>query len=118
MNGRTVFVQAVRRVREVVQESLDANGLKASDVDLYLFHQANLRIVDSVVEHFGISTDRTYNNIDRYGNTAAASVAICLHQALAADPDLEGLRARTAALCEARPLYPGFRGFPTYVAEG
>ena len=38
--------------------------------------------------------------------------------ALAADADLEGLRARTAALCEARPLYPGFRGYPTYVAEG
>ena len=90
MNGRAVFIQAVRRVREVVQESLDANALKPADVDLYLFHQANLRIVDAVAEHFGIPTDRTYNNIERYGNTAAASVAICLHQAVAAGRLREG----------------------------
>ncbi len=83
MNGRAVFVQAVRRVREVVQESLDANGLQPSDVDLYLFHQANLRIIEAVTEHFKIPADRTFNNIERYGNTAAASVPMCLHEALA-----------------------------------
>jgi 3-oxoacyl-[acyl-carrier-protein] synthase-3 len=82
MNGRAVFTHAVRRVREVVQECLDANGLKAEDVDFYLFHQANLRIIESVADHFEISPDRTYNNIDRYGNTAAASVPLCLHEAL------------------------------------
>jgi len=82
MNGRTVFVQAVRRLREVVQESLDANGLQASDVDLFLFHQANLRIIEAVSETFKIPADRIYNNVERYGNTAAASVPICLHEAL------------------------------------
>jgi 3-oxoacyl-[acyl-carrier-protein] synthase-3 len=84
MNGRAVFVQAVRRVREVVQECLDASGLKPLDVDLYLFHQANLRIIEAVQEHFGIPADRAWNNIERYGNTVGASVPICLHEALAA----------------------------------
>jgi 3-oxoacyl-[acyl-carrier-protein] synthase-3 len=82
MNGRAVFVQAVRRVREVVHECLDANRLQPSDVDLYLFHQANLRIIEAVTEHFKIPATRTYNNIERYGNTAAASVPMCLHEAL------------------------------------
>jgi 3-oxoacyl-[acyl-carrier-protein] synthase-3 len=82
MNGRAVFVNAVRRVREVVHECLDANRLEPLDVDCYLFHQANLRIVEAVTDHVGIPSARCFNNIDRYGNTAAASVAICLHEAL------------------------------------
>ena len=82
MNGRAVFVHAVRRVREVVQESLDANGLLADDIDLFIFHQANLRIVESMAESFKISESRMHNNIQRYGNTAGASVPICLHEAV------------------------------------
>jgi 3-oxoacyl-[acyl-carrier-protein] synthase-3 len=71
-------------VREVVQECLDANRLRSSDVDCYLFHQANLRIIEAATEHFGIPAERCFNNIERYGNTAAASVPICLHEALSA----------------------------------
>jgi 3-oxoacyl-[acyl-carrier-protein] synthase III len=82
MNGRAVYALAVRKVREVLQECLEANGLKPGDVDLYLFHQANLRIIESVAEHFGIPADRAFNNIERYGNTAAASLPICLHEAV------------------------------------
>jgi 3-oxoacyl-[acyl-carrier-protein] synthase III len=82
MNGRAVFVHAVRRVREVVQECLDANDLLAGDIALFIFHQANLRIVDTVAESFKISGSRMLNNIQRYGNTAAASVPICLHEAV------------------------------------
>jgi 3-oxoacyl-[acyl-carrier-protein] synthase-3 len=82
MNGRAVFVSAVRRVREVVQECLDANGLRPLQVDRYLFHQANLRIIEASIEHFQIPAERCFNNLDRYGNTAAASVPICLHEAL------------------------------------
>jgi 3-oxoacyl-[acyl-carrier-protein] synthase III len=82
MNGRAVFVNAVRRVREVVQECLDANKLSADDIDLFIFHQANLRIVESMAESFKISESRMLNNIHRYGNTAAASVGICLHEAV------------------------------------
>jgi 3-oxoacyl-[acyl-carrier-protein] synthase-3 len=84
MNGRAVFVNAVRRVREVVQECLDANGLAPLDVDRYLFHQANLRIIEAATEHFRIPAERCFNNLDRYGNTAGASVPICLHEALSA----------------------------------
>jgi 3-oxoacyl-[acyl-carrier-protein] synthase-3 len=91
MNGRAVFVQAVR------QECLDANGLRAADVDLYLFHQANLRIIEAVASAHGIPAERSYINIQRYGNTAAASVPICLHEALTAgrikDGDLVMLAA-------------------------
>jgi len=82
MNGRAVFVHAVRRVREVVQECLDANGLLADDIGLFIFHQANLRIVESMAESFKIPESRMLNNIQRYGNTAAASVPICLHEAV------------------------------------
>jgi 3-oxoacyl-[acyl-carrier-protein] synthase-3 len=74
MSGRSVFVHAVKRVREIVRESLDANGLTADDVDLFIFHQANLRIIDSMAESFNIPPSRMYNNIQRYGNTAGASV--------------------------------------------
>ena len=63
---------------------LDANGLAPLDVDRYLFHQANLRIIEAATEHFGIPPERCFNNLDRYGNTAAASVPICLHEALSA----------------------------------
>ena len=82
MNGRAVFVHAVRRVREVVQECLDANGLLADEIDLFIFHQANLRIVEAMSESFKIYESRMLNNIQRYGNTAAASVPICLHEAV------------------------------------
>jgi 3-oxoacyl-[acyl-carrier-protein] synthase-3 len=82
MNGRAVFVHAVRRVREVVQECLGANGLLADDIDLFIFHQANLRIVESMAVSFKIPESRMLNNIQRYGNTAAASVPICLHEAV------------------------------------
>jgi len=82
MNGRAVFVNAVRRVREVLQECLDANRLRPSDVDCYLFHQANLRIIEAATGHFGIPPERCFNNTDRYGNTAGASVPICVHEAL------------------------------------
>ena len=58
--------------------------------DCYLFHQANLRIIESVAEHFQIPAERCFNNIDRYGNTAAASVPICLHEALAEGRIKEG----------------------------
>jgi 3-oxoacyl-[acyl-carrier-protein] synthase-3 len=84
MSGRSVFVHAVKRVREIVRESLDANGLTADDVDLFIFHQANLRIIDSMAESFNIPPSRMYNNIQRYGNTAGASVPICLHEAVTA----------------------------------
>jgi len=73
-----------------VQECLDANGLGPLDVDCYLFHQANLRIIEAATEHFQIPAERYVINLDRYGNTAAASVPICLHEALSEGRIKEG----------------------------
>ena len=84
MNGRAVFVHAVRRFREVVGVCLDTNRLSVADVDLYIFHQANIRIIEAVAEALKIPPEKTFNNVERYGNTAAASVPMALHEALAA----------------------------------
>jgi 3-oxoacyl-[acyl-carrier-protein] synthase III len=84
MNGRSVFVHAVKRVREIVQECLDANGLKPDDIDFFVFHQANIRIIEVMAESFAIPESKMLNNIQRYGNTAGASVPICLHEAVMA----------------------------------
>ena len=90
MNGRAVFVQAVRRFREVVGECLAANGIGVADVDRFIFHQANLRILEAVMDGLGIPAERCYNNLDRYGNTAGASVPIALHEAVTAGLIKEG----------------------------
>ncbi len=84
MNGRAVFVQAVRRCREVIEECLAANRLTVADIDLFILHQANMRIIEAVAEGLKIPLEKTFNNVDRYGNTAAASVPMCLHEALMA----------------------------------
>ncbi len=97
MNGRQVFVQAVRHFKEVVGECLAANGVGIGDVNRFIFHQANMRIIEAVGEALRIPSDRLYNNIERYGNTAAASVPIALHEAreagLVKDGDLVLLAA-------------------------
>jgi 3-oxoacyl-[acyl-carrier-protein] synthase-3 len=82
MDGRAVFVQAVRRFREVIQECLQANGLQLDDIDHFLFHQANMRILDSIAQGLRIPPEKVYVNIDKYGNTSAASVPILLHETL------------------------------------
>lgn len=82
MQGRAVFVQAVRRFREVIRECLEANKLQIDDVDHFLFHQANARIMDAIADNLNIPADKTYANIDQYGNTSAASVPILLHEKL------------------------------------
>ncbi len=82
MKGRAVFVQAVRRFREVIGECLEANRLGVEEIDLFIFHQANIRILEAVAEALKIPIEKSFNNVDRYGNTAAASVPICLHEAL------------------------------------
>jgi 3-oxoacyl-[acyl-carrier-protein] synthase-3 len=84
MNGRVVFVQAVRRFKEVIVECLKANGLKIDDIDLFLFHQANMRIIEAIADQLSIPLEKSFNNIAKYGNTSAASVPICLHEAVEA----------------------------------
>jgi len=78
MNGRTVFKFAVTTFGDVIQETLDQAGIRAADVDHYICHQSNKRILDAARERFGLPEDKLHVNIHRYGNTVAASVALCL----------------------------------------
>jgi 3-oxoacyl-[acyl-carrier-protein] synthase-3 len=83
MLGRMVFKHAVRRMPEVLLETLHAASLKQEDVDLFLFHQANLRINEYVAEAMQIPAEKVRNNVQRYGNCSAASLPILLAEARA-----------------------------------
>jgi 3-oxoacyl-[acyl-carrier-protein] synthase-3 len=82
MNGKKVFKFAVEKLPEVINEALQANGLTIDDVALFIPHQANLRINEFVVRELKMPPERMYNNIQRYGNTTAASIPIALNEAL------------------------------------
>lgn len=82
MEGRYVFRHAVVRLAEVIREALDANGMSAADLDLLIPHQANLRINQMVAGELGLRDEQVVNNIDRYGNTTAASIPLALYEAL------------------------------------
>lgn len=82
MNGRFVFKHAVVRFVEVIKEALDANGFKMEDLSLIIPHQANLRISQFVAQSLGLPEDKVFNNIQKYGNTTAASIPIALFEAL------------------------------------
>lgn len=81
MNGQFVFKHAVRRFSEVINEGLQKNNLEVSDIDMLIPHQANLRISQFIQKKFGLSEDQVYNNIQKYGNTTAASIPIALSEA-------------------------------------
>lgn len=85
MNGQAVFKHAVTRFSEVIDEALQANQLSPSDIDLLIPHQANLRISEYVREKLQLPPDKVFNNIQRYGNTTAASIPIALSEAWAED---------------------------------
>jgi 3-oxoacyl-[acyl-carrier-protein] synthase-3 len=80
MRGNETFKMAVRRIEEVCREALDAAELSTDDVDWFIPHQANKRIIDAVGNRLGINDERCYVNIDRYGNTSAASIPIALDE--------------------------------------
>jgi 3-oxoacyl-[acyl-carrier-protein] synthase-3 len=82
MEGRFVFKHAVTRMPEVLLEALNAASLKLADVDLFLFHQANLRINEYVAQQLEIPAEKCLNNIERYGNCSAASIPILLDEAV------------------------------------
>tara|TARA_R110000868_G_scaffold82072_3_gene231923 strand:+ start:159 stop:1166 length:1008 start_codon:yes stop_codon:yes gene_type:complete len=81
MNGQFVFKNAVVRFAEVINEGLEANNLKVSDIDMLIPHQANLRISQFIQKKFELNDDQVYNNIQKYGNTTAASIPIALTEA-------------------------------------
>jgi 3-oxoacyl-[acyl-carrier-protein] synthase-3 len=82
MDGPAVFKKAVVKFPEVILEALHANGLQASDLDMLIPHQANLRISQFVQQRLGLRDDQVHNNIQSYGNTTAASVPIALCEAV------------------------------------
>ena len=81
MNGREVFRNAITRFPEVIKEALTKNNLDVDDVNIFIPHQANLRITQSVAKRLGVGMDRMYSNIERYGNTTGASIPIALAEA-------------------------------------
>lgn len=81
MNGQFVFKNAVTRFSEVINEALEANQLKVSDINMLIPHQANLRISQFIQKKFGLTDDQVFNNIQKYGNTTAASIPIALTEA-------------------------------------
>jgi 3-oxoacyl-[acyl-carrier-protein] synthase-3 len=81
MEGRAVFKHAVTRLPEVVAEALEAAEVGINDVDLFVFHQANLRINEAVMQLLGQPIEKSFNNIMRYGNCSAASIPMCLAEA-------------------------------------
>jgi 3-oxoacyl-[acyl-carrier-protein] synthase III len=81
MDGPSVFKKAVVKFPEVIIEALEANGKQASDINMLIPHQANLRIAQFVQQKLGLTDDKVFNNIQHYGNTTAASVPIALCEA-------------------------------------
>jgi len=81
MQGNEVFKLAVRAMEEAANEALDANGLNIKDVDLFIPHQANRRIIDAIGKRLEIPSDRVFVNLHKYGNTSSASIPIALDEA-------------------------------------
>ena len=82
MNGSMVFKHATRRFCEAIKEVLEKGGVDIEDVNLVIPHQANQRITDAVGARMGLSRERVYSNIAKYGNTTAASIPIALAEAV------------------------------------
>ena len=80
--GAQVFKYAVRKMYEVCQAILDRNGLKPSDVNVFIPHQANRRIIEATAERLGLGCDKVLINIDRYGNTTAATIPLATADAI------------------------------------
>jgi 3-oxoacyl-[acyl-carrier-protein] synthase-3 len=97
MAGRDVFKHAVRSMAEATDRALDAAKLTAADIDLLIPHQANIRIIEATAKNAGISMDRVFVNVDRFGNTSAASIPIALSDAIEQGRVKEGMTVLFAA---------------------
>lgn len=82
MNGQAVFKQAVQKFPAVIMEALEANNLQTTDISLLIPHQANLRIAEYVQKQLKLEDHQVFNNIQKYGNTTAASIPIALSEAV------------------------------------
>jgi len=84
MKGADVFKVAVRMFAECTERILTRNGFTADDVTLFIPHQANLRIIEAAAKRVSLPMERVFVNVDRYGNTGAASVYVAMEEALSA----------------------------------
>ena len=81
MQGREVYKYAVNAMRKAAENVLDKSGMNVADVNKLIPHQANLRIIEAITDRMGIPSENTFVNLDKYGNTSAAAVAIALDEA-------------------------------------
>lgn len=81
MQGNEVFKLAVRAMEDAAHQALAANNLTAEDIDLFISHQANRRIIDAIGKRLGLTQEQVYINLERYGNTSAASIPLALDEA-------------------------------------
>lgn len=81
MEGRAIFKWVVRMLRETIAETLQAAKMTLDEVDLIIFHQANMRIISSATKDMGIDPKKVFNNLQRYGNTSSASIPLALDEA-------------------------------------
>ncbi len=81
MDGRPIFKWAIRLLRESISDVLRTANMTLDDVDLIIFHQANMRIINAAVDDLGIDPRKVFNNLERYGNTSAASIPLALDEA-------------------------------------
>lgn len=93
MEGRAVFKWAVRVVTESIRDCLVHSGTTVDEIDIMLLHQANMRIIDSAVSDFSIPRERVFVNLQKYGNTSAASIPIALDESIALGHLKPGQRA-------------------------
>jgi 3-oxoacyl-[acyl-carrier-protein] synthase III len=90
MDGPNVFKKAVVKFPEVIMEALNTNGYTPADINMLIPHQANLRISQFVQQKMGLKDEQVFNNIQKYGNTTAASVPLALCEAWEAGKIKEG----------------------------
>jgi 3-oxoacyl-[acyl-carrier-protein] synthase-3 len=81
MNGNNVFKSAVNSMAEAIRGCLDDAGVRPEEIDLFVPHQANVRIIEATAKRLGFPMDKVFVNVDRYGNTSAASIPIALDEA-------------------------------------
>lgn len=97
MNGKTVFVHATKRMAECLHSACKETNISLSDIDLFLFHQANLRINSKVAELLGIPENKVFNTIQKYGNTTAATIPLGMDDAIKAGVLKKGMLVASAA---------------------
>ena len=97
MNGKTVFVHATKRMSECLMKACEEANVKLQDIDLFLFHQANLRINSKVAEMLQIPEEKIFNTIQNYGNTTAATIPLGMDDAIKAGALKKGMLVASAA---------------------